>query len=545
MIIIGSLFVRGQQVGYGGPSVEKMLGALPVVAEFCRRLDVAGIVDRACPIRTDVAILTHGQVIEALVANRLTSPAPLVRVTDWAGSWAVDEAFGIEAAALNDDRIARALDAIAPELDRIVGSVGAQAIAAFGIDVSRCHWDMTSMSLYGSYDSTESEFAAPRFGHPKDRRPDLKQVQAGLAVTGDGGIPVLHRAFDGGAGEVSQVVPAMTALQKIAGPRRFLLVGDSKLVSYGNIRDMIAAGVEFIAPASKTYVPAAVLGGLDLDGATEVDYVAERDKGKPTEARGRWRVVEDTTTIAGPRKKDPVFTLRRVFVHSSARAHAAATARAKKLDRARDDLDRLTRGLGSRHYPDVKAVTERITAIGRARRVTAYLRTETGTDPVTGKPTLAWSFDQTAIDAEAATDGWYALLTTLPADIDAAQALIRYKGQEAVERRYSAFKGPLAVAPMFLKTNRRIAALITVICLALLIFCLIERAVRTAIAPETTMTGLTPGQKTKPTGRLILQALGGLRLTPARAGQPALIPQPTPTQARLLDLLAIDPTQPP
>jgi hypothetical protein len=36
---------------------------------------------------------------------------------------------GIDAAALNDDRIARALDAIVPELDRIVGSVGAQAIA--------------------------------------------------------------------------------------------------------------------------------------------------------------------------------------------------------------------------------------------------------------------------------------------------------------------------------------------------------------------------------------------------------------------------------
>jgi hypothetical protein len=161
-----------------------------------------------------------------------------------------------------------------------------------------------------------------------------------------------------------------------------------------------------------------------------------------------------------------------------------------------------------------------------------------------GLPT-SWSLDPTAIDAEAATDGWYALLTTLPADIDATQVLIRYKGQEVVERRYSAFKGPLAVAPMFLKTNRRITALITVICLALLIFCLIERATRTAIVPETRMTGLTPGQKAKPTGRLILQALAGLRLIPATAGQPAIIPQPTPTQARLLDLLAVDPTRPP
>ena len=254
-------------------------------------------------------------------------------------------------AALNDDRIARALDAIAPELDRVVGSVGAQAIAAFGIDVSPCHWDMTSISLYGAYEHTEDEFAAPKFGHPKDRRPDLKQVQAGLAVTGDGGVPIVHRAFDGGAGEVSQVVPAMTALRKIAGPRQFLLVGDSKLISYGNVRDMITAGVEFIAPASKTYVPARVLAGLDLDTSIEVDYTAQRDAGTPAAQRGRWRVVEDAMTMTGPHKKDPVLTVRRVFVHSTARAHAAATARAKKLDRARDDLDRLAAGTGIAALP--------------------------------------------------------------------------------------------------------------------------------------------------------------------------------------------------
>ncbi|MEQ4722469.1 DUF4277 domain-containing protein [Nonomuraea sp. B19D2] len=54
-----------------------MLGALPVVAGFCPRLRIRVLVDAACPVR-DVAELTHGQVIEVLVANRLTSPAPLV-----------------------------------------------------------------------------------------------------------------------------------------------------------------------------------------------------------------------------------------------------------------------------------------------------------------------------------------------------------------------------------------------------------------------------------------------------------------------------------
>jgi len=324
-----------------------------------------------------------------------------------------------------------------------------------------------SISLYGAYDDPEDGFVAPRFGHPKDRRPDLKQVQTGLPATGDGGVPVFHRAYDGGAGEVAQVAGAMRALRQLAGPRRLLLVGDSKLVSYANLRDLLAAKVDFIAPASKTYVPAAVLAGLEVAAATPVDYLAERDAGKPPDQRGSYRVVEDTMAITGKRTTDPVLRVRRVFVWSSARAGAAATARARKLDRARDDLERLTRGLGGRHYPTVDKVQARLAAIAKQRRVTGLLHAEVGTDQATGKPTLAWRFDSAALEREQATDGWYALLTNLdPAHADAAQVLARYKGQEVVERRYGAFKGPLAVAPLFVQSNRRIQALVTVICLA-------------------------------------------------------------------------------
>jgi hypothetical protein len=77
------------------PVVERRLGALPASAEFLRRLDVAGIIDELCPVR-EVAHLTHGQVVEALIANRLSSPTSMVRVEDWARKWAVEEVFGIE-----------------------------------------------------------------------------------------------------------------------------------------------------------------------------------------------------------------------------------------------------------------------------------------------------------------------------------------------------------------------------------------------------------------------------------------------------------------
>jgi hypothetical protein len=79
------------------------------------------------------------------------------------------------------------------------------------------------------------------------------------------------------------------------------------------------------------------------------------------------------------------------------------------------------------------------------------------------------------------------------------------------------------VAPLFLKHNRRIEALITVICLALLVFCLIERHIRAQIAPQTTIPGLYAGRPARPADWLIFLALAGMRLIPAtldRQGEP-------------------------
>jgi transposase len=528
------------------PVLEKRLGALPVCAEFLRRLDIAGIVDRLCPVR-EVAHLTHGQVIEVLIANRLSAPSPLAGVQAWAREWAVGEVFGIDPGLLNDDRLGRALDAIAPELEAITGSAGAAAIAEFGVDVARLHWDMTSISLHGAYPGAEEGYPAVRYGHPKDRRPDLKQVQAGLAVAGDGGIPVFHRAYDGGAGEVSQVVGAMTALREIAGPREFLLVGDSKLISYRNAAAMCREGVRFVAPAARAQAGPGTFAALDLATAQLVGYTAGRDAGKPAAQRGSYRVLEATgpVVLTGRRKSDPPVALRQILVHSSASAAGQRAARDRKLTRAREDLERLQRGLGGPHYRDTAKVAARVAVITAKRRVNAYLRTSITTGPE-GRPALDWHFDQAAIGTEAAADGWYALLTNLdPAEADAEQAFLRYKGQATAERRYSDFKGPLAVAPIFLQHNRRIAALLTVICLALLTFSLIERQARQALGPRQAMRGLYHDNRAiRPTGRLILNTLSTLRLLPATGTDPPAILINRGIQAELLELLGVDATRP-
>lgn len=114
-----------------------------------------------------------------------------------------------------------------------------------------------------------------------------------------------------------------------------------------------------------------------------------------------------------------------------------------------------------------------------------------------------------------------------------------------LRRRYGDFKGPPAVTPVFVRDNKRVAALITVICLALLLFCLIERQVRRALGSEHKMHGPYPdSQKVQPTGRMVLYHQSDLRLRVTSATDPPVIAITRGIQLYLIDLLGLEPARP-
>jgi hypothetical protein len=89
--------------------------------------------------------------------------------------------------------------------------------------------------------------------------------------------------------------------------------------------------------------------------------------------------------------------------------------------------------------------------------------------------------------------------------------------------------------------NRRAAALIQVICLAPLVFSLIERQVRRALGLEQTMTGLYPdNRRARPTGRMVLYHLGELTPRIGNLTEPPTIQITRGVQLHLLDLLDVD-----
>src|SRR5258708_32862935 len=124
----------------------RLLGSLPVIAHFSRRLGIAATIDQICPSRSN-ALLTHGPVALAIIANRLTQPRAMYQLLSWARQCGMREVFGLGPALLNDDRLGRCLDALAPQIDPIQGAGVVAAIQEFDRGPSQLHWACTSVVL--------------------------------------------------------------------------------------------------------------------------------------------------------------------------------------------------------------------------------------------------------------------------------------------------------------------------------------------------------------------------------------------------------------
>src|SRR6266700_7766035 len=277
-----------------------LCGALALVAPVLERLDLVGIVDRACPMRGR-AHLTHGEVIAALVANRLTAPRPLYDVMGWAESYATADWLEVPAALLNDDRLGRALDALAGRLDEVAGALALSAIAAYGVDAARLHWDFTSVAFCGAY--ADQDPAGPRigYGHSSDHQAHRRQLKVAHATTASG-IALYGRVVDGSRHEGAETGGLLERLRSLAAPRRLLLVADSALVTQPNLAAADAAGIRFVSrlPRSFGYEDEAL--GLPTEAWRTLSYCSQRSRRLAKADRPSFAGAEGAICLAGPDK---------------------------------------------------------------------------------------------------------------------------------------------------------------------------------------------------------------------------------------------------
>jgi len=148
-----------------------------------------------------------------------------------------------------------------------------------------------------------------------------------------------------------------------------------------------------------------------------------------------------------------------------------------------------------------------------------------------------------ALERAEALDGYYVLETTrTPAEADATALLAEWKGQWQIEHRHRDAKGPLRIRPLFVTSNRRIVGLVTILGLALMIFSLIERAARRALAPGEKVPNLLAGHvAARPTGDNLFKALRDIALVTLEIDglRHHQVADLTPLQHTLLPLLSV------
>ena len=477
------------------------LGPLPILLPFLEKIRLREIVDSLVPT-TNRANISHGQVMTALVLNRLISPRALYAIRDWSDSLSFGDALGINPNHLNDDRLIRTLEAIYPHSEKLQGTLAWQIMDTFPLDTSFFHWDMTSFFFEGSYPEDEQDPAASliKRGRPKpqDAGKHRKQMQVGFATTSNEGIPFWYRTFNGNAAEVSQVADVMDALRKVTRDKSFTLIGDSKLLSEKNIDKALQHGLYFLAPESRSSKRAETYLPLRDKHSFQRLHVETKGKKQPIYLGFETPV---TLNISGKQQ-----SFRRLFIVSSEERRATRRSRERQQEKLYEGIAKAQRNLGRYSYTTPEKVAAKMDALLAKTDLRDVISYSIEGDDKDMK--LMIHQDKEAFKQLRQMDGVYTLLTNLPETYGIESLLVRYKRQYLSEQRFADLKGPLQLRPIFLKKNHRIVSLVSVVSIALMVYCLMEHVVRKSIKQkQTTIPDLYSRRPiTEPTARRLLGA---------------------------------------
>jgi transposase len=541
------------------PLQTQVIGALPVIQAYFDKLDLAATIDRLVPWQGEVPL---GTLTEILIANRLLAPKPLYRLGEWAEQAGLTGFYQLSAQQLNDDLFGRALARLAVHAPDAEAALVLRAVKVFRLDLSKIHYDITTVELFGAYQNYVQQLATqtqgqqtqaqpapgpdyrppvPTYGRSKSGRKDLKQVQLGLNVLGDGAVPLLHTPLDGNTAEASTHQANLQRLRAVLPTSKFLLISDSKGDSQDNLLRIALENCEFLCTGA--FTPELQQRYLKLkDKMHQIDYYPNSQEQKKPEERDAYRAHEVQELLTGEVDGQKVrLRYRLIFVWSQARARQQCQTRERHVSKITEKFEKVQKNLNKYTLKTPQAIVARLEkAKGQYSEGTLFhyeLRERAG------QFQLSWWLDEKELAEWKALEGVYVLKTNQSRSRHpVVQVLRTYKEQSQVERRISHIKGPLAVAPAFLENPQRIAGLLCVVVWALLVMALLERQVRRGLGGKP-MYGLYPeGRPCRaPSGPTILACFSSLCVVIILGldTQQRQLAQLTALQRRLLDLLGI------
>lgn len=453
----------------------KVLGALPLLLPLFERLGLRAIINRH--LAPSSAEHDCGLVVLLLCLNRLLAPKPLVHVETWLADTALPEILGLSADEFNDDRLARALDALAPHLEAIWQDLIIQAIITFDLDLSKLCYDITSISFTGDYEQAE----LVRYGYSRDHRPDRKQVELALDVTAEGGVPVDYRVLSGNVADRTTPIDNLTRLRALLArlpqvdpsrpPVKPLVISDRAMLTPESMFEYDQHQVRFLGPHAGGEAGEKLLAGVEEAELAEHPLAYRPQRAERDQDWQSYQGVLRTLELSHPTDPTRKLQLRVLVVWSPAKARLDAQLRQTNLAKLEASLKDLAGKLNRKPYVKRETVDKRLRHLLNHHPARRFL-TVTLQGQV-GELTLQVERCQEVIDQAARVDGRYLLVTNDQA-LEAAEMLSLSKRRDVPEKRFSTVKGPLAVRPVFVHKQERVLGLVFCSLVALLAYALLE-----------------------------------------------------------------------
>jgi len=504
-------------VWHGAARAEEVvnLGPLALIQPLLDQLDIASIIDRHLPPDPQLEF-SHGQVLSLLVAARLCQPTALMNVPAWAHKTGADILWNLPADKLNDDRLGRALDAFFEQRHSIFASATAKALQITNSSLERLHFDTTHVTFCGAYETSQRRPATPlsalrgdaqlppaHIGHGYINEDLMVQVGLTAMVDNLGGLPVFSQCLDGQRNGRRAIAEQFQLLQQhLPLPTGLLMISDRGTYSADHVARLQRHGSYALCSMRWNDYQAVYDAHVDRLHWQQASFLSieqrRRRQTNSTLPREQYRIAVLKHNLIDPSTRQPL-PGRLIFVHSSANEKFNRERRTLHIAKIKAGLEDLAARVQRGHAhikPDTiaRSVNRLFGTRWAARyfhwRLVALTPQEQAALPPPGmgcrppRHRLEFIFDAAAAAADGRHDGLSVLFTTAPVQHSADELFTKFKEQNYIELLHHQMKTPLAVRPVFLKSPRRVEALVTLLQIALQVHQVLERRYRQTVAED-------------------------------------------------------------
>lgn len=352
---------------------------------------------------------------------------------------ALAELLGVPASKVNEDRLYRTLDRLLPHKRALEEHLKQRLGELFQLDYDLLLYDVTSTYFEGEAAANPQ---AQR-GYSRDHRPDCKQVNIALVVSG-GGLPLGYEIFAGNRTDVTTVKEMVETMESRYGKAHRIWVMDRGMVSAGN--------VEFLKRGGRRYILGTAKGMLRK---FDRQLVA-----------GDWREVHEglEVKLCPAPDGDEVFILCR-----SAQRRLKEQAMHDRFERRIEEkLEAMVRSCGKRKQNPLLVAQRVGKLLGRNTRAAGLFQVAVEAD-AQGRACLRWSKRDDWRDWARLSEGCY-LLRSNVTDWTGEELWRAYIQLTEAEAAFRLHKSDLVMRPIWHQKESRVQAHILICFLAYVVW---------------------------------------------------------------------------